>query len=331
MYSHLSRANHVIKRLDSKLHVIAVVFNPLRFQSRYNLFSDFSKNTIAAGANLWVIELAFGNRPFEVTDCANPHHIQLRSDHELWHKERMINEAVACLPADWEYVAWVDADLTFVNPDWVHETMQQLQHYQLVQMFTHATDVGPSFEPLETFEGFAFSYRSGRKFPILNNSPKRGQPYYYGGRYWHPGYAWAYRREAWNTMGGLLDINLVGGGDHQMAYGLLGEISQTIPAGTSEQYAKVVKTWEGNAALLKRNVGSVPGTVIHHFHGPKVKRGYNNRWKILTDNQFDPVQDIKADWQRMYMLNTETTNKIKLRDDLRAYFRSRNEDHYLSK
>jgi hypothetical protein len=31
MHAHLGHARHVIKRLPSKLHVIAIVFNPLRF------------------------------------------------------------------------------------------------------------------------------------------------------------------------------------------------------------------------------------------------------------------------------------------------------------
>jgi hypothetical protein len=94
------RARHVIKRHAPKLHVIAVVFNPLRFQSRYNLFRDFSQHVCRNNeAEMWVAELALGNRPFEVTDACNPKHMQFRTSHELWHKERLINMAVpACRP-----------------------------------------------------------------------------------------------------------------------------------------------------------------------------------------------------------------------------------------
>jgi hypothetical protein len=46
-----------------------------------------------------VVELAFGNRPFEVTDPDNPRHVQVRSGHELWHKENLVNLGVARLPA----------------------------------------------------------------------------------------------------------------------------------------------------------------------------------------------------------------------------------------
>jgi len=321
-HCHLGAARHVIKRHTSKLHVITVNFNPLRYQSRNNLFRDFEKhaNQDNKDTEFWVAELALGNRPFEVTEACNPKHLQLRTTHELWHKERLINLAVNRLPPDWEYVAWIDADVTFLNHDWAHETIQQLQHYQIVQLFTHAMDVGPSGEPLEQFEGFAHSYVMGRPLRKMNGGQKKG---YYGGKYFHPGYGWAYRRSAWNTLGGLLDINIVGGGDHQMAYGLIGRVDETIPVGSSHHYSRAVKTWARNAGLLRRDIGAVPGTVVHHYHGPKTSRGYHNRWRILTDSKFDPLTDLKNDWQGALAL---AGNKIQLRDDLRAYFRQRNED-----
>jgi hypothetical protein len=322
-HCHLGAARHVIKRHAPKLHVIAVVFNPLRFQSRYNLFRDFSQHVCRNNeAEMWVAELALGSRPFEVTDACNPKHMQFRTNHELWHKERLINMAVSRLPSDWEYVAWIDADVTFLNPDWAHEAIQQLQHYQVVQLFTHAMDVGPSGEPIEQFEGFASSHIQRKPFPKLNGVGEK-KSYYGKGKYWHPGYGWAYRRSAWDTLGGLLDINVVGGGDHQMAYGLIGRVDETIPNGSAHHYSRSVKTWARNASLLRRDIGAVPGTVVHHYHGPKKARGYHNRWRILTDNKFDPLTDLKNDWQGALALSG---NKIQLRDDLRAYFRQRNED-----
>jgi hypothetical protein len=320
MFSHLNGARHVLRRMDDKLHVIAVVFNPLRFVSRYNLYNDFAQHAIDAGAELWTVELAFGDRPFEVTQAGNPRHIQYRTDQELWHKERMINEAVKHLPRDWKYAAWVDADLTFVNPDWVHETVQQLQHYQVVQMFTHAIDIGPQMDPIATFEGFAYSHQLHRQFPLTG---KKNKYPYQTGQFWHPGYAWAYRREAWDNLNGMLDINIVGGGDHQMAYGLIGAIENTIPAGSTPEYARAVYHWADRAQWLKTDIGSTPGTLMHHFHGHKANRGYYDRWKILTSNHFNPYTDLMND---RYGMLRFTGHKPQLRDDLRDYFRARNED-----
>jgi hypothetical protein len=324
-HSHLAHARHTVGRVPHKLHVVAVVFNPLRFQSRYYLYREFEQHALSnPEVELYTVELALGNRPFEVTQEGNPRHIQFRTPHELWHKERMINAAFTRLPADWQYAAWIDADVTFINPDWAHETIQQLQHYQIVQMFTYAMDLGADQQPVDYYEGFASSHvTGGRTFPALNGVRGMADGYNTKARYWHPGYGWAYRREAWDMLGGMLDINIVGGGDHQMAYALIGKVLQTIPSGSAAQYTKQILEWAERAALIRENIGAVPGTLVHHFHGSKAQRGYYDRWRILTDNGFDPGTDLKNDWQGMLALSG---NKIALRDQLRGYFRQRNED-----
>jgi len=277
------------------------------------------KRAECAGAVVWVVELAYGGRPFEVTTEDNPQHIQLRSDQEVWHKETMINIGIACLPTDWEYAAWIDADVAFVNANWVQETIQQLQHFCIVQMFHTAVDTDAEGLLTNSFTGFPASVQE-------EGLPLKGDDYYYyygkKGKF-HPGYAWAIRREAWNTIGGLLDINIVGGGDHQMAFGLYGNIDKAIPFKSTTSYRHVLMAWQNSALMLNKNIGFVPGTLLHYWHGQKVNRGYFDRWKILADNKFDPILDIRRDWQGLWML---TGSKPNLRDDLIKYFRDRQED-----
>jgi hypothetical protein len=63
--------------------------------------------------------------------------------------------------------------------------------------------------------------------------------------------------------------------------------------------------------------------MIHKWHGPRALRGYTERWKILEANAFDPYLDLRPDEHGVFEF---TGNKPKLRDDVRQYFRSRNED-----
>ncbi len=74
---------------------------------------------------------------------------------------------------------------------------------------------------------------------------------------------------------------------------------------------------------IQRNIGYVQGLLLHYFHGSKKDRGYIGREEILWKNRFDPASDIKRDWQGLLQL---TDQKSRLRDHLRTYFRSRNED-----
>jgi hypothetical protein len=157
-------------RLRTHLDVIAVISNPVRYRSRYDLYRAFEAYVSHSGARLTTVELAYGQRPFEVTDPDNPRHVQLRTGHELWHKENLINLGIQRLPRNWEYVAWVDADVRFANPQWVQETLQELQHYQVVQLFSHAQDLGPRHEPL------ASPQRLHVQLPLRAASRARGTP-----------------------------------------------------------------------------------------------------------------------------------------------------------
>ena len=112
-----------------------------------------------------------------------------------------------------------------------------------------------------------------------------------------------------------------------MANGLIGEMAGSLGAEIVRDcptYAEWCMEWQARAeTYVKRNIGFVDGLLLHYFHGAKKNRGYINRAEILWKNQFDPARDIKRDWQGVWQL---TDQKIGLRDQLRAYFRSRDED-----
>lgn len=296
-----------------KLYVVSVISNPVRYKSRYALYHRFAKQIEQAGAILHTVEAAFGDRKFEVTDPCNPRHTQLRSWDELWLKENLINIGISRLPADAEYIAWIDADIAFVRPDWVHETIQQLQHHMVVQMFQDAIDLGPNDEFLMHHQGFCYSH--------VERKPFWKKDY---GKFWHPGYAWAARREALDHLGGLIDTAILGAADHHMALALIGKADVSIHSKSHSNYRAEIVRWEHRATEhIKQDIGYVKGMVLHYWHGPKAKRYYVERWDILHRNGFDPFTDIKRDAQGLWQL---CGNKPKLRDDLRWYNRARDED-----
>ncbi len=300
----------------SKLHVITVISNPIRFYSRYKLFHAFEKQVKDAGALLYTVEVAFGDRPFEVTQHGDHYDLQLRTRSEIWHKENALNLMIQRLPSDWEYVAWIDADILFTRPDWAQETIHLLQHYDLIQMFSHAQDLGPKFEPLLGFRSFMYSYKNGIQ-PTC--------PYdYYSGLDWHPGYCWAARRSAIDNLGGLVDRAILGSADRHMAAALIGRVESSYHPKVSKEYKKMLKIWQERAnQYIKKNVGYMDGLILHYWHGKKSDRGYSSRWKILYDDNYNPELDLKRDAQGLFQI---TDRNIKLRDDIRDYFRSRNED-----
>jgi hypothetical protein len=131
------------------LHVVAVYSNPRRFAARTRLLRQFIEQQLDSGVRLTLVEHAFGERPYEFErHCETLHsvnHIQVRggASHELWIKESLIKIGVRRLPEDWKYLAWIDADVAFVRPNWAAETVHALQHYRVVQPWSHSIDLGP--------------------------------------------------------------------------------------------------------------------------------------------------------------------------------------------
>lgn len=303
-----------------RLHVISVISNPVRYKSRYHLYHKFREHMHGnKRVHLTTVEMAFGERPFEVTDPECPNHLQLRTWDEIWHKENMVNLGLAhALRQDpsAEYFAWIDADVEFQRKDWAEETLHALQHYQIVQPWQNAIDMGPNGEALTTHTSFCAAYQSGATY----------KPGY--GVYWHTGYAWAATRDALDAVGGLIDFAALGSGDHHMALGLLGMIDMSIPKEKlSKGYLDELYLWQDRAQKgIKRDIGFVPGMLAHYWHGKKAQRKYWDRWKIITENQFDPRIDLRMDSQGVLALNVHDERQRRFRDQTRAYFRERNED-----
>lgn len=305
---------------SEQLHVLAVISNPMRFESRVRLYKEFEYRMLQHGVTLWTCEVAYGDRPFEATSPDNPQHLQLRTFHELWHKENMANLLLERLPQNWEYCALIDADVTFANPKWVTETIHMLQHHHVVQMWQDAIDLSPTGSVLERFE--SYMYRHVNRLPT--NTKKTDA---YNG-FGHPGYAWAYRREAIEAMGSgmggpFLDTAILGAADHHMCLALVGLAKNSLPNGINKAYRDEVYGWQERVKTLRQDVGYVNGTILHHWHGKKKQRKYRERWEILIENDYVPSLDLRRDWQGLYQLSDRS---IKLRDDIRTYFRQRNED-----
>jgi hypothetical protein len=296
------------------LHVAAVYSNPLRWRSRRVLFEDFREHMEAsAGIVLHVAELAYGDRPFEVTSPDNPMDLQYRTSHELWHKENLGNLAIRNFPVDWKYGALIDGDFHMTRVDWAAEAVHQLQHHPWVQLYSSLAYLGPDSRPHRLLSSFGWNWLNNR---TLCNSD-HGSPGAVGG-------AWAFTREAIETTGGLLECCVLGSGDWHMTFGLAGRSSGRIELDkTPPAYGNAVRAWQQRARGFGGDIGCIDNHAIHFWHGMLRKRGYGERVSILVDNQFDPTTDICHDWQGILKL---VGNKPPLRDAIRSYFRSRDED-----
>jgi len=304
---------------DGTLYCIIPIFNPQRYKRRYALCREFINYVNRSeGAKALVVEVAFGARPFEITDSDNPWHLQLRSNDTMFIKERSINVAVTHLSnllKTWKYVAWVDCDLYWSRPDWAVETVHELQHWPIVQMFQQAMDLGPNEEVLKTNYSMAYCKANGLM-------PKHLNQYGYG-VYHHPGFAWAARRDAWRTIGGLLDIAIIGSGDYYMAHSFYGEVDKVLSYKFTKDFRDRVLDYQDDAKEIRGLVGYLKSSLFHKWHGAKKNRIYHSRNEVLWRNKFTPSYDLRPN---EWMLWTLDKDKPQLKIDLENYFRNRSED-----
>ena len=53
--------------------------------------------------------------------------------------------------------------------------------------------------------------------------------------------------------------------------------------------------WQNRAERhIRRNIGFLPGTVMHSWHGPKTSRQYVSREVLIGQLGFDPVKHLEA-------------------------------------
>ncbi len=319
----------------SHFYVVVPISNPRRYRRRYELYWRFAEMCEDAGINLITVEQAFGNREWMVTEKGNPFHVQVRSFEELWLKENLINIGIAHVkrvdPQARE-IAWVDADCFPMSAPhtWFEETWHALQHYEFVQMWQYLINFGPNNEPVTGPQlSFMATYAAnGYKVPVGKNVKHTLAGNSGMVSLGRPGLAWAANLSAIEAVGGLIDFCILGSGDWHMAHGLVGAMNQGSYEQTKlSKYSEALFKWQEKCERwIKRDVGFVPMTVGHWWHGNKVDRKYGERGSILVRNGYDPNEDIKYDSQGLLMLETHEPRQIHFRDDIRDYFTTRNED-----
>ena len=308
---------------QNKLHIISVISNPCNYKRRITLMNEFidrmenygglnkrNEKKEKNGYELYIVEMVYGDVPFSVTDSNNKRHLQLRTEHPLWHKENMINCGITkLLPKDWKYVAWIDSDIEFDSPHWVEDTKYNLYHkYDILQLFSTALDLGSDGCAMAMYQSFGYKFIEGRPYSFLR-----------GTNYWHPGYAWACSREYFDCIGKLYEDDILGSADYRMAMALINKRCGDY----STEYKKYFNNWcdkiPGNIKL-----GYISGIIRHHYHGSKINRKYTERNEILRKYKYNPLLHIEHDSNGVIIPTNEF--KYEFLEDILNYFRERKED-----
>jgi len=311
------------------LLVVIPYSNTCRYRRRQQLGEQFVAMVKASGVDYILVEIALGDRPFEITKPGT-NDLQLRTVDEFFHKENGIRLGIqrgrTLFPGK-KMVAYIDADCAPVGrsfQEWMEETWHQLQHYEAVQMWEWLQPLDINLNPLGSpSPSFISNYiKFGTPYP----KPGLGYPNQWGS----PGLAWAFNLSAYDQIGGIPDAHPLGSGDWYLAHMMIGEIKDIPDTNLAKYTADFRNYWLNYQVLcdrwIRRDVGFVPGLYTHFFHGKIVNRGYNTRDAILIDNKFSQLTDLKRDSQGLWQIERIEPRQIKMYDQIRGYMRQRNED-----
>lgn len=299
--------------IEDKLHVIIVISNPCFYAKRYRLLNDFVKRMENEESDVlvYIVEIVYPNQKFMVTSSDNKRHLQLNAETPIWHKENMVNLGVKnLLPKDYHAFAWVDADIEFESTTWATDCLKILNGTRdVVQLFSHCVDMDQDKMNLNIFNGFGYSFEKNKAYT------QKGQDY------WHPGYAWAITRRAYNKIGGLYDKGVLGSGDSIMALSFINRVKYMTNEEYNPDYNQSMLDFQVKAKTLR--LGYVPGIIRHHFHGSKVNRRYTERWKILMNWEYSPKNSLFYTPSGVIELIPSVQG---FKDSILNYFKERKED-----
>jgi hypothetical protein len=293
---------------SGQLAVITCFFNPCGYQSLQNNYFRFAEELQFDRVPLFTAELAFGNSPFTLESESNIR--QFRAKDVLWHKERLLNLLLKEVPSKFDKIAWVDADILFLNTNWVADTTKALEEFPVVQLFEEAVYLDRNGQPSDLRTGIA------KSIGVLAGRSREF------GRY-HPGFAWAARREVLERCQ-LWDDNVVGNGDAMMACAMYGWWRHNEILFYSDKMQEAFRVWgQPFWQEIQGRVGFTPGRVVHLWHGSMRNRRYVDRARWLAMAQFDPKKDLRYGSNGLLEW---ASDKKWLHERIRQYFFERRED-----
>jgi hypothetical protein len=278
----------------SEVAIITTHFNPTRSRRLRETFGQWKESI---GHPFVCYESAIdgkGEIDGSVVFSAGP-------ENNVWQKERLINLALADLPIHVRYVAWVDHDIIFGNTDWLEKSVEMLRSgYQAVQLFSRYTHLGKNGEVVHTATGGAYD---------RNNNGT------------NPGGAWIADRKWLDSIGGLYDRSIVGGGDAIWFAAITGD-RRGYESRHSPQFIEHIERYYAKVGRAK--IGHLPGEVFHLWHGGLENRQYISRDETMAGLGFDPAVHVGV--SKNGLIGWTEAASSEMRSAVERYFLDRRDD-----
>lgn len=294
-------------KLPGKIACLVTYFNPAGVVSLRQNYVRFMSDIRTFGVDVFNAEVAYPGQEF-VDQGAS---LKLRAtfeDNLLWQKERLLNHMAWLLPAEFDKIAWVDADILFLDRAVFERTAEALEQWPVLQMWGR----------------WHFTDHRGTIVLTGNSIGHLAERFLRGGG--HPGGAWAARRSCFE----LDETHILGGGDTVSLEAWVGRKDTFLQRFMTPPWRAFYERWaEKQFAKVQGRVTDLEGEAVHLYHGSRENRRYNDRSHWLFEEGLDPERHLTI--QHNGLLAFTPAAPAGLRKVIRNYwFSVRKEDEGLT-
>lgn len=278
------------------LAICLIIFNPAKSKKLISNYFTMMEKLEPYNLPIFTLELVFNDREPEILGA---YHVYGHS--YMFHKERLCRLLEQQVPDKYKKIAFMDTDLFYDNINWYYQTSKLLDTYDVVQMFENAHWMNSKNTEKELT----------RKSVLFMKEEEFNFKY-------HPGFAWAFRREYYNDVG-FFDWAVSGSGDTLSSAKWLNKTLplnfKSLPRPLHTEYINYFSKPNPKITYLK------DVNIYHLYHGSRANRQYSQRHEMLFINQ-DIKELVFLNNQGIY----EWTNKSKWNELFLNYFINRKDD-----
>jgi hypothetical protein len=296
--------------------VLIAFFNPAKFRRSVENARYIIKIMKDKKIPCYVAECVFDKAAQQIPDAD----LVLHSNSYMFYKEQLFNKLEKLVPEQYTKLVALDADIMFDAPDWIDQVSLSLNTHDIIQPYLKACWLSPDNKRVRSWK-YGQSYALLQKIPITSENIHE----------YHPGFAWAFRRDIFRKLGGFYPNAIIGGGDALFTFNFYPTGMPRFWVDNQEGGAihTIIEQWpkyNENFKHVNPKLGHLNIKCFHLFHGLMIKRQYDTRYSLFS-------KDLTGKWNDVITYNkdglTEFVNPH-LRKILYKYFKDRDEDVPLS-
>jgi hypothetical protein len=162
----------------------------------------------------------------------------------------------------------------FDSPDWVNQVSESLNVNDIIQPFSEACWLTPDNSKIR-------SKKPSYAYGIVHDKLKAPRSIHM----YHPGFAWAFKREVFRKMGGFFDRAVIGNGDMLFVFNFIRDHVPEFWIRDVLRSRFILDTWPTYHAKIKElspKIGYLTNKALHLFHGVRQNRQYTTRYKSVS-------------------------------------------------